>query len=163
MIESVRTPRFRPYVIASNLLSWLIDRQSRRGTSPGQPPSAPGPEARARPSRTAAIAPSLSHLRCRAFVSHLPVNECEDCSPARAAGGNDSGQGLNRWSIHFWQKREKANACDRRATLDPCSGRRTRRLMRGKGRVGRMFDPFRRSSQLAEPAGCAAAGLKQLR
>jgi hypothetical protein len=23
-----------------------------------------------------------------------------------------------------------------------------------------MFDPFRRSSQLAEPAGCAAAGLK---
>jgi hypothetical protein len=56
----------------------------------------------------AAIAPSLSHLRCRAFVSHLPVNECEDCSPARAAGGNDSGRGLNRWSIHFWQKREKS-------------------------------------------------------
>ena len=43
---------------------------------------APGSEARPQPARNpAAIAPSLTHLRCCAYICHLPVNWCDDCSP----------------------------------------------------------------------------------
>src|ERR1700730_4257151 len=35
----------------------------------------------------AAIARNLTHLRCRAFICHLSVNECDDCLPAHAEGG----------------------------------------------------------------------------
>jgi hypothetical protein len=80
-----------------------------RGTSRGQPPSTAGPRsAGAAIKNSAAIAPSLSHLRCRAFIYTAPSTSARICSPAHAAGGSDSGRGLDRWSIHFWQKPGKS-------------------------------------------------------
>src|SRR6516162_10785261 len=52
----------------------------------------------------AATAPSLTHLRCRAFICHLPVNECDDRSPVHAGRGGNCGGGLSRRSMHYWKK-----------------------------------------------------------